>query len=71
MPRNSNVTLPQEQRDHANRLMKAVGVEQARRFLKVNRHTLERAAGGLTIQLATRDALIERLAQRTEDGKNP
>jgi len=71
MKRKNCETLPSEQRQHASALMEAVGIEQARKFLGLSRHALERAAGGLTVQRGTVAYLTQQLAKRTADGKTP
>ena len=71
MKRKNCETLPVPQREHANRLMEAVGVEQARRFIGISRHALERAAGGLTVQRGTVAYITQKLAERTAEGKDP
>lgn len=71
MKRKNSETLPVPQREHANRLMDAVGTEQARRLLGLSRHALERAAVGLTVQKGTVAYLTQKLAERTAEGKNP
>jgi hypothetical protein len=70
MKRRNTEAIPDPQRAHANALMEKVGIEQARRFLGISRHALERAAGGLTVQKGTAFYLTAKLAQRLAEGKD-
>ena len=71
MRHNNSVQLPEAERQHLNQLMEAKGIDQARKLLGLSRHAMERAAGGLRIQKGTAAYLIQKLAERTKEGKNP
>lgn len=71
MKRKNTETLPDPQRQHANALMEAKGIDHARQLLGISRHALERAAGGLTVQRGTVAYLTQKLAERTAAGKVP
>ena len=63
MTANTTVLAP-EIRDGLQALMGKLGVAQAARFLEVSRPTLERAAGGLTVQRCTAKALRAKVEER-------
>jgi hypothetical protein len=65
------LTLPATQQEKLRLLMQAKGVVRAAQIVGVCRHTLERAAGGLTVQRGSMALLEKKLAERDAAGIQP
>lgn len=67
----NTVTVPLDHQERLRALMGAKGIVRAAQILGVCRHTLERAAGGLTVQRGSASMLGQKIAERDKAGKVP
>jgi hypothetical protein len=67
----NTVVIPTSNQERIRVLMKIKGVARSAELLGVCRHTLERAAGGLTVQRGSEALLAVKLAERDAAGKVP
>jgi hypothetical protein len=63
--------MPLDHQERLRALMGAKGIVRAAQILGVCRHTLERAAGGLTVQRGSAAMLGQKIAARDAEGKAP
>jgi hypothetical protein len=67
----NTLALPPEHQERLRALMAAKGIARSAQILGVCRHSLERAAGGLTVLRATAAMIAQKIAARDAAGKTP